>query len=393
MIEQTHGVRTDHDAPNAIREPLPPFKFLFLAREIRDQIYTWALSSPSPIIVWKGEWVTQFDESSRPYTTFTDIVEHEGTIWKRGVDPSVTKTSLGFRSTSLFFCNKEIGKEAAEVFYKRNVFAFLGEHNWDPIVSWLTKIGDRNRSNLSRIEINAYKPEEVWQRHTGERVQNSLNPSREPVYPRSEHLQLRTPLKYGLVENINPALEMIFQLLGRRISAHKLTLDFKLRSQSSTCEYPGQGLYFREDDHYPVQGWCSLDLPNLIEKFRTDHTKLYKDSLEPPIEVIWTGKCPRLILYRQYEKLSRTTIQDQLQNIKDHGWEIEISAMQGDDWEWGTYSEERDKELHIPTFVLRRKPLEEPLKGDDPNPYSDTGGYIQPGDVEWELEQTNHYYS
>lgn len=69
MTLETHRAHVDHDAPNAVQEPLPPFKFMFLAREIRNTIYTLALSASSPIIVWKGEWITQYHDPSRPYTT------------------------------------------------------------------------------------------------------------------------------------------------------------------------------------------------------------------------------------------------------------------------------------------------------------------------------------
>lgn len=48
--------------------------------------------------------------------------------------------------------------------------------------------------------------------------------------------------------------------------------------------------------------------------------------------------------------------------------------MEGGEWKWGTYSEDRNEEFHIPDFVMERKPLTEPLFGDEPNPYSDTGG-------------------
>ena len=206
--------------------------FTCLSREI----YTRALSSPSPIIIWKGRWDWLGDPTDS-CITFTDVVNHYGTIWKRWVDPSVAKTSLRDCSTNLFFWNKEIGKEAAEVFYRKNVFVFLGDHNWDPVVSWLSKIHDQNRSNITRLEISAYRPEEFWQRSNGERKQDPNLP-RETIYHRSPHLQLRTPIKYGLVENINPAVEAIFQLLGQKTSTPTLTLNFKLND-----DYSGQGLF------------------------------------------------------------------------------------------------------------------------------------------------------
>jgi hypothetical protein len=250
-------------------------------------------------------------------------------------------------------------------------------------VSWLSTINDRNRSNLSRLEISAYRPEEVWQRPNGERkLADSLQ---EPMYPRNPHFQFRTPLRYRLVESINPAVETIFQLLGQKNSTHKLTVNFKLRDG----EYPGQGIFLREDDHYPQYNWCSMDLPSLVEKLRTLSSPLLDDSDSSMslIEVIWTGKCPKMILERGYRRFCRTTIQDHLENIKDRGWEIKISSMEGEDWEWGRCDRDGCEEKHIPTFVLRRKPLEEPLTGDNPNPWPDAGVSFRPGDEEYGLEQ------
>jgi hypothetical protein len=406
MVDDIHRPCTKNSSQNTTQEKhVPSTRLVSLAREIRDQIYTYVLLSPSPIIVWKGKWVNQYEEPE-PHKIYSEVVEHKGISWRRGVDLIQTKNSLKLVAINLLLCSKEIGKEAAQVFYQKNVFSFLGEHNWDPIVSWLEKIGSDNRNNLSKLEINAYKPEEVWQRSNGIRVQNPLEPSREPLYPRSPYLHLRSPLKYGLVENINPALETMFQILGERKSTYTLTIDLKLRSQDSSTQYPGQGLFHQPEDYYPVGGWCTLDLPNLIERLRTIYAT--HNSSAPRLDIIWTGKCPREILDREYKKVSRTTIIDQLEHIKTHGWEIEIippkqenngggedgeDGEDGDEWKWGTYNIDRSKELHIPDMVLRRLPLTEPLMGDDPNPYSGTGGYIQPEDEEWELEKVNHWYT
>lgn len=151
------------------------------------------------------------------------------------------------------------------------------------------------------------------------------------------------------MENINPTLETIFQLLGQRTSKLKLTLEFK-----SLCGYPGEGLFLRPDDHYPAYGWCSLDLPNLIEKFRTTHTAHLKDTSEPLLEVIWTGKCPREVtgVVTMYAgQVSRTTIVDHLENIKNCGWDVELSPKEENGWEWGPHNMDTSEELHIPNFV------------------------------------------
>ena len=230
---------SDVDASNSLEDdhrPLASFKFTSLSREIRDQIYTLALYSPSPIVVWKGQWQSFLnDHHDYTDTSFTDSFISFGTTWKRWIESSATKISLANCSTNLLLCNKAIGEEAARVFYETNAFAFLGDHNYDPVVSWLTKIGDRNRNHLSRLEINAYRSAHVWRRPNGQRKQaNDL--CTESIYPRSPYLQLRTPLRYGLVENINPAIETIFRLLGQRTSTRKLTINFTLKN-----EYPGEG--------------------------------------------------------------------------------------------------------------------------------------------------------
>ncbi|EPE36448.1 hypothetical protein GLAREA_05786 [Glarea lozoyensis ATCC 20868] len=369
------------ETPDVVPESSSPFKFTSLSREIRDQIYVWALVAPSPIIVWKGQWGTDTDKTRRlhSYTTFTDVVQIRKETHRRWIDPSATKHSLAECSTNLFFCNKQIGEEAAKVFYRKNVFAFLGDHNWDPIVSWLTMINNRNRNHLATLEFKAYRPEEVWQRPNGERDTREED-SREPDYPRNPHLHFSTPIKYGLVEIINPAIEEIFQLLGQqKTSTHKVTINFKLR-----YNYPGCGWVVEEGDHYPQDGWCSMDLPNLVEKFRT----LY--SPKSLVDVIWTGKCPKEIVGRGDRDYTRTSIEVHLENMKNKGWEVEISPMEGDNWEWALYDKYDAEDKHIPSMVLRRMPLKEPLIGDDPNPWA--GALRRLSSEEYELEKTNHYY-
>jgi hypothetical protein len=214
-MDEKPDSHTLRDAPNTVQEPSSPFKFIHLPREIRDQIYTWALSSPSPIIVWKGKWGFLSRPPDSSYTTVIDIIKNSMTTSVLWIDASATKTSLADCSTNLFVCNKEIGGEVAKVFYRKNVFTFLGDHNWDNILSWLLKINDRNRSHISRLEIDAFRPEEVWQSANGER-KSGLDLFRDPIFPRSQHLQFRTPLKYGWVENISPTVEKVFQLLGKK---------------------------------------------------------------------------------------------------------------------------------------------------------------------------------
>lgn len=348
-------IYTEHVQNNEI-QPVTrrSLNFMSLSREVRDEIYKVALVSSSMIVVWKGGWVHKSE------------VNPDG-VWPRIIVRSATKISLSALCTNMVLCSKIIGKEAAEIFYNKNTFTFMGHHNWDPIVTWLRRIGSGNRAYLSNLEIEAYKPIEVWQKYNGERVEHPDNyyPTREPMYPRSPHLHLRSqPCKYGLVENINPELETTFRLLGEGTSTKTIQFNFML-----PIEYPGQGAIVDDEDQHPEYRWHGTDLPNLIEKFRTLYMPASSDSSKPRAQVLWRGQHPNV--WKQAVG-GGAVILDHVDNIEDHGWELEILQNNEDDIE----QKSNDRRQDIPTYVLRRKPLGEPLLADDPNPYS--GLWIQP---------------
>jgi hypothetical protein len=110
--------------------------------------------------VWKGECVYEPQFSTADATDYEDYAN--GTyIWRRFIDQSTTTTSLSALATNLLFCTSIISQEVAELFYKQNTFSLLGEHNWDPILSWLQMIGAQNRNHLSSLDVDAYKPDQV----------------------------------------------------------------------------------------------------------------------------------------------------------------------------------------------------------------------------------------
>jgi len=179
------------------------------------------------------------------------------------------------------------------------------------------------------------------------------------------------PFKYGFVYNINPAVETIFQLFGQRTSMRQLKVVFNIYD-----EYPGNGPIVEED------GWHSMDLPNLMEKFRMMYVCKPGFS-EPLVDVLWKGDCRPLIWPKQYE----TKFLDHLQNIVDHGWEIDIQPlMDAISKDIPSLMDATSKYIqplirsiskltpdeftNIPLYTLRRTKLHEPLMGDDPNPYS-----------------------
>lgn len=206
------------------------------------------------------------------------------------------------------------------MFYRENTFFFLGQHGWTPIASWLDTIGPENRDCLSNLEINAYMPDKVWQQFGEARVEPvvldwRIPSHKEPIYPRNPSLgwSMR-PRKYGLVDNINPSIESIFERLGTRSSVQKVLLNFKLPSH-----YPGQGTMYEEE--CPENGWHSMDLPSLVEKFQRLHTDQSTTSgLVSSAEVIWTGKFLHEVWMQEYnQNVPSATIQNQLQNTKHHG--------------------------------------------------------------------------
>ena len=163
-----------------------------LLREIRDGIYIFALVSPLPIIIRKGEWIS---ESQHPnpddmvYTGYADWVDQVSYVRRLAIDQTASKSSLNCLSTNILFCSNIISQEAAAVFYNLNTFSFFGDHNWDPVFSWLETIGAQNRDRLSILKVNAYNPHEVWQRFNGERIERyDESDTVEAICPRSPHL-------------------------------------------------------------------------------------------------------------------------------------------------------------------------------------------------------------
>jgi hypothetical protein len=130
---------------------------------------------------------------------------------------------------NLFFCKKTICEEASTAFYNKNMFCFEGDHNWDPIVSWLKMIGSANLNSLRSLQVNGKRPDQVWQNSKGKRLRHPCVATSEEIYPR--HPYLLTPgnvFRCGEVDNINPAIEDVFILLGQRSSEQKIILCMQL---------------------------------------------------------------------------------------------------------------------------------------------------------------------
>lgn len=142
-------------AQNRLRNS-PPLTFLSLLREIRDKIYELALVSASTIIVWKGSWKTETRYLPRLEGEAWPGVNLDWALRWRAIDQEAISVSLRPVNVKLILCNKIVRHKVALVFYTKNIFSFLGWHNWDPVVSCLKQLawqidppcmsGNRHRS-------------------------------------------------------------------------------------------------------------------------------------------------------------------------------------------------------------------------------------------------------
>ncbi|KAH6664540.1 hypothetical protein B0J14DRAFT_247704 [Halenospora varia] len=329
----------------------PPVTFYSLPREIRDTIYSIALVSSSAIIVWKGEnkasYLPQLPEGPHPRPS-------SRVCW-REVNQEATTASLRTLSLSLLFCNKMLSQEAAAVFYNKNTFSFEGDHNWDPIVSWLKTIGVEDRNSLKSLEVDGKRPDQAWQNSRGERLRHPSGCTREEIYPRHPYLNTcGGPFKYGFVDNINPVLEDIFLLLGQRSSEQRVTIAMQLDHA-----YPGGGTNPHPMEQIPESGWYSMELPNLVDKFLDLYTR--SSGLKDFVEVLWKGSASRRILLAEQG------------TIKDLGWMMTLSPIEED--EVSFYPDSFPVSGGVTKYVLRRRRIVGALMAQDPSPWSRTGVY------------------
>ncbi|KAI9713277.1 MAG: hypothetical protein M1820_001264 [Bogoriella megaspora] len=287
--------------------------FLTLPREIRDQIYNLSLTPDEPITVWSGEWKVDapiLGYEQQPWRWM--IGERPGEIGCplksfRAVEKEATIRSLENIAFNILLSNATVAVESAPIFYQNNTFEFLGEHNWDPIVSWLEAIGRHKRGFLTAIQIEVVRPDRVWQLSDGRRI--SCLYTKEEVYPRNRWLRnINTrPLDVGIVPNINPAIERIFSLLGDRNAPQTTSLTIRVLDGDVPGEY---------NDNWgqsPLPPWTSLDLPNLIEKFRVVYTA--NSSSCAPLDICWTGET---VLIRFQDIFVRGT-----PNLRYSGWYLQ----------------------------------------------------------------------
>lgn len=124
-----HGLQ--NQTPRRRASPLSIYRgptFLSLPREIHNKIYKQLLTAPEPIKVLH-----------KPRNNFSS--------------PSPDLPVIRTLTTGLLTTHKQIGPEAAAVFYASNTFIFIGCHCWDSLYIFPSTIGATNRSHLRRLEV------------------------------------------------------------------------------------------------------------------------------------------------------------------------------------------------------------------------------------------------
>lgn len=348
-------------------EDAPP-TFLTLPREIRNQIYKLLLVSPSPIIVWSAKleekWGIDYS-TSKPFR-----------FHRFAHDRTAIAASLKDLTPSLMRCNRTIDLEASTFFYGSNTFAFEGDHDWLPIISWFDRIGLVNRSLLRHLTATVQQPSGAWQRADSSRVR--LHSRSRECFPRNPSLAhpAGAAVPEGEVENVNPALETIFSILGRRtddldefpvpVPSEQLVFTFAVAfNLIPGVVVPAQRPRGLEGERPHCAGrYMGLDMANLVEKWRGE----YADSLD----VLWQVET-ETVRIDEKKALMRERGWDIVREERAEtleawgmveGWTLPLSSQQAD---W-------DEPKPSVKFTLRRREVRGPVMASEPNPYSSWGG-------------------
>lgn len=259
-------------------------KLLMLPDEIRLDIYFRCLVSSIPIVVW----------SAQEMSLSEDWIPLKSPRLIR--NPEARASDVRHVLISLLRSCRSLAADAAFIFYRKNTFIFSGRHRYYRIIAWLDAIGQRNRDNLSALEISVRRPPKAWQLPDGTRLKARTQDVQE-FSPRHPHFTGPSPISpEGEVDVVNPAIETIISFFARPRGVPKI----KLVLQLSYGTVPGMHFFelgFQDGTLF------TMDMPNLVEKWRTDYTF-------GSMEVLWRGELSERLLLRDEGE------------IKGLGWEI-----------------------------------------------------------------------
>ncbi|TGO46710.1 hypothetical protein BOTNAR_0570g00010 [Botryotinia narcissicola] len=110
--------------------------------------------------------------------------------------------------------------------------------------------------------------------------------------------------------------------------------------------YPGEGIDpVHPDELFPEDGWYSMELPNLIEKFLELHSNLF---MKRSVEVIWKGLTYKRVLETEFMEILGGLSPPHPSKMKKHLLYLTFAR-----------------------YTLKRKKLTGPLITQDPSPFSD----------------------
>lgn len=279
--------------------------FLSLPREIHNKIYKHLLTAPEPIEVWH-----------EPRDNFSS--------------PSPDQPVIRTLTTALLTTHKQIGSEAAAVFYASNTFTFIGSQCWDSLYIFLSSIGATNRSHLRRLEVGVSEPEKLILYPDGTLTSRSWDFWDRKVFARDNYPRnySRGPNRFGEVgvEHLPPSIEASFRLLGSRQSAARLRLMLNMQFGYA----PGAVIMYERGETR-----CSMELPDHIERMRGEYT--VGGNGDKGVQVRWKGR------------LREEGFREGVESFEKAGWEIlETKTRSGLDTKGRTVEPVID-------FIMRRK--------------------------------------
>jgi hypothetical protein len=115
------------------------------------------------------------------------------------------------------------------------------------------------------------------------------------------------------------------------------------------------GLQLEMDDQHPDWNYWSMDLPNLIEKFRVDYTAEVGKRCR--MEVLWKAES------------TKDAFVDHRGRIQERGWEI-LKAEEAERPRTHPLAQAEYGSIPTMRFILRSKELTVLLMAEDPSPYS-----------------------
>ena len=284
--------------------------FLDLPREICDEIYYHGLHASEPLIPYRRE--SELLELSDDHSLFDDEVSEELLDEIHNEPPQ-----LAALATGLFWCNRQVSREARRGFYGCNTFRqrwFKPGQNWTRLLTFLSSIGDTNRRHLRHLRVSHQRCNYAYENDDGTLYQKGFDPSKPwdemdyKVYlPPEARASPRQPRRHdGKLELLEPAMHACFRLLGADGPKVKMVLE--------PCRvFPGDVVLDTEkrldemalllNNGERQEDMVTTYVPRMLERFA-------KEETAGRVQVVWKSDC------REEAFLERR------EGIKKAGWEF-----------------------------------------------------------------------